>query len=153
MIYTLIFFNESRISCPWDATLISLITSWMMPFLSITKVLRFARPAMLVPAYFLQAIFFWSLRCTYGISYSLTKVSFRSFVYDESKLNRGAGNQLQKVEEEDEFVVENVHNGLRSAFYKAGRFSTTREQGVHHFHKLISEFMNQWLRKLNSSII
>jgi len=32
---------------------------------------------------------------------------------------------------------------LRSAFYKAGRFSPTREQGVHHFHKLISDFMNQ----------
>ena len=84
-----------------------------------------------------------SLNIVKPISDSLTKVSFRSFVYDESKLNRGAGNQLQKVEEEDEFVVENVHNGLRSAFYKAGRFSTTREQGVHHFHKLISEFMNQ----------
>ena len=60
-----------------------------------------------------------------------------------------AGNQLQKVEEEDEFVVENVHNGLRSSFYKAGRFSPTREEGVHHFHKLISKFMNQWLEKPN----
>ena len=84
-----------------------------------------------------------SLNIVKPISQSLTKVSFRSYVYDESKLNRGAGNQLQKVEEEDEFVVENVHNGLRSAFYKSGRFSPTREQGVHHFHKLISDFMNQ----------
>jgi choline monooxygenase len=84
-----------------------------------------------------------SLNLVKPISDSLTKVSFRSYVYDESKLNRGAGNQLQKVEEEDEFVVENVHNGLRSSFYKAGRFSPTREEGVHHFHKLISKFMNQ----------
>jgi choline monooxygenase len=84
-----------------------------------------------------------SLNLVKPISDSLTKVSFRSYVYDESKLNRGAGNQLQKVEEEDEFVVENVHNGLRSSFYNAGRFSPTREQGVHHFHRLISKFMNQ----------
>ena len=84
-----------------------------------------------------------SLNIVKPVTECLTKVSFRSYVYDESKLNRGAGNQLQKVEEEDEFVVENVHKGLRSSFYKAGRFSPTREQGVHHFHKLLSEFMNK----------
>jgi choline monooxygenase len=83
-----------------------------------------------------------SINIVKPISDSLTKISFRSYVLDESKLNRGAGNQLQKVEEEDEFVVENVHNGLRSSFYKAGRFSPTKEQGVHHFHRLISEFLN-----------
>jgi choline monooxygenase len=84
-----------------------------------------------------------SLNIVKPVTECLTKVSFRSYVYDESKLNKGAGNQLQKVEEEDEFVVENVHKGLRSSFYKAGRFSPTREQGVHHFHKLLSEFMNK----------
>ena len=84
-----------------------------------------------------------SINIVKPVNDSLTRVSFRSYVYDESKLNRGAGNQLQKVEEEDEFVVENVHNGLRSSFYKAGRFSPKREEGVHHFHRLISEFMNK----------
>ena len=84
-----------------------------------------------------------SINIVKPVNDSLTRVSFRSYVYDESKLNRGAGNQLQKVEEEDEFVVENVHNGLRSSFYKAGRFSPKREQGVHHFHRLISKFMNK----------
>ena len=83
-----------------------------------------------------------SINIVKPISNSLTKVSFRSYVLDESKLNRGAGSQLEKVEEEDEFVVENVHKGLKSAFYKAGRFSPTKEQGVHHFHNLISDFMN-----------
>ncbi|MEM1001570.1 MAG: aromatic ring-hydroxylating dioxygenase subunit alpha [Bacteroidota bacterium] len=70
-----------------------------------------------------------------------TKVSFISYVLDPSKLEKGAGSQLEKVEREDEFVVENVHNGIRSNFYKAGRFSPTREQGVHHFHRLLAEFM------------
>jgi len=72
-----------------------------------------------------------------------TKVSFISYVYDPSKLGKGAGSGLEKVEREDEFVVEHVQKGVRSSFYKAGRFSPTREQGVHHFHRLIAEFLNQ----------
>ena len=71
-----------------------------------------------------------------------TKVSFISYVYDTSKLDKGAGSGLEKVEREDEFVVENVQKGVRSSFYKAGRFSPTREQGVHHFHQLLSKFLN-----------
>tara|TARA_R110002073_G_scaffold103234_2_gene233738 strand:- start:37932 stop:39020 length:1089 start_codon:yes stop_codon:yes gene_type:complete len=72
-----------------------------------------------------------------------TKVSFITYVYDPSKLNKGAGSELEKVEREDEFVVENVQKGVRSSFYKAGRFSPTREKGVHHFHSLLSRFLNQ----------
>jgi choline monooxygenase len=77
------------------------------------------------------------------ISAERTKVSFLSYVWDPSKLNKGAGAQLEKVEREDEFVVENVHNGLRSKFYKAGRFSPTRELGVHHFHRLLADFLSR----------
>jgi len=72
-----------------------------------------------------------------------TKVSFITYVYDETKLDSGAGAILDKVEREDEFVVEGVHKGLQSRFYKSGRFSPTREQGVHHFHSLLAEFMNK----------
>ena len=71
-----------------------------------------------------------------------TKVSFISYVYDPSKLDKGAGSGLEKVEREDEFVVEHVQKGVRSSFYKAGRFSPTREQGVHHFHTLLARFLN-----------
>jgi choline monooxygenase len=72
-----------------------------------------------------------------------TKVSFISYVYDPSKLNKGAATDIEKVEREDEVVVENVQKGVRSAFYKAGRFSPTREKGVHHFHRLLAEFLNK----------
>jgi len=48
---------------------------------------------------------------------------------------------LDKVEREDEFVVENVQRGVNSRFYTSGRFSPTREQGVHQFHSLISKFL------------
>ena len=71
-----------------------------------------------------------------------TKVSFLSYVYDSSKYNKGAGSSLEKVEREDEFVVENVQKGVKSSFYNAGRFSPQREKGVHHFHSLLSKFLN-----------
>jgi len=74
---------------------------------------------------------------------SKTKVSFISYVLDSSKLEKGAGSNLEKVEKEDEIVVENVQKGVRSSFYKAGRFSPTREKGVHHFHLLLSKFLNR----------
>lgn len=74
---------------------------------------------------------------------SRTKVTFKSYVYNASKLDQGAGSGLDKVEMEDEEVVEGVHKGIRSRFYKAGRFSPTREQGVHHFHSLLARFLSQ----------
>ena len=73
---------------------------------------------------------------------ALTKVSFLTFILDESRLNRGAGGELDKVEREDEAVVETVQRGIRSRFYDQGRYSPTQEQGTHHFHQLLCEFLN-----------
>ena len=72
-----------------------------------------------------------------------TQVSFIPYVYDASKRDKGAGAELDKVEQEDEEVVEGVQKGVRSRFYKAGRFSPKREQGVHHFHRLLAEFLRK----------
>ena len=57
-------------------------------------------------------------------------------------MNKGAGNDLEKVEREDEFIVENVQKGVNSSFYKAGRFSPIRATGVHHFQRLIASYLN-----------
>ena len=84
-----------------------------------------------------------SINIVKPIGMDKTQVSFITYVYDETKLNRGAGALLDKVELEDEFVVEGVHKGLKSRYYKAGRFSPTREQGVHHFHFLLARYMNK----------
>jgi len=67
----------------------------------------------------------------------LTRISFLSFVRDPSKLDSGAGAGLDRVEREDEAVVEAVQRGMRSRHYDRGRYSPTREQGVHHFHRLL----------------
>jgi choline monooxygenase len=75
------------------------------------------------------------------VSPTKSVVEFLSYVRDESKLNEGAGADLHGVELEDEAVVESVQKGIRSRFYNHGRYSPTREQGTHHFHRLIAEFM------------
>ncbi|MCC6453052.1 MAG: aromatic ring-hydroxylating dioxygenase subunit alpha [Acidobacteria bacterium] len=75
------------------------------------------------------------------VSPSETVVEFLTYVGDESKLDQGAGADLHTVEMEDEAVVESVQRGIRSRFYSHGRYSPTREQGTHHFHRLIAEFI------------
>ncbi len=73
----------------------------------------------------------------------LTTVSYLTLVADESKRETGAGAGLETVEFEDQAVVESVQKGIRSRFYDRGRYSPAREQGTHHFHRLIAEFMNR----------
>jgi choline monooxygenase len=70
-----------------------------------------------------------------------TRVEFRAYVRDEAKRGRGAGAGLHEVEMEDEAVVEAVQRGVRSRFYRGGRYSPTRERGTHHFHRLLCEFL------------
>jgi choline monooxygenase len=70
-----------------------------------------------------------------------TRVTFLTYILDDSKLSTGAGADLHGVELEDEAVVESVQQGIRSRFYDRGRYSPSREQGTHHFHRLIAELM------------
>jgi choline monooxygenase len=70
-----------------------------------------------------------------------TRVLFRSYVWDAARLGAGAGNGLDQVEMEDEEVVQQVQRGVQSRFYDRGRYSPSKEQGVHHFHRLLGEFM------------
>ncbi len=88
---------------------------------------------------------FYPWGCSFNVVRPLavdrTKVSFLSYVWRPEKLERGAGaiGALDRVEREDEAVVEAVQRGVRSRLYERGRYSPTREQGVHHFHRLLVE--------------
>ena len=77
------------------------------------------------------------------IDINRTKVSFIQFMLDESKYDSGAGGLIDKVEREDEYVVEQVSKGLESRYYNTGRFSPTKEITIHQFHRLISESLNK----------
>ena len=46
------------------------------------------------------------------------------------------------VQKEDIHICEAVQRGLQSATYDRGRYSVKRENGVHHFHMLLSEFLS-----------
>ena len=67
-----------------------------------------------------------------------TKILFRTWVHDPSRLDAGAGSGLDRVEREDEAIVEAVQKGVRSRLYHRGRYSPQRETGVHHFHRLLA---------------
>jgi choline monooxygenase len=104
----------------------------------------------------IAAYYFWLFPTTmfnvypWGVSVNVvtplavdrTRVSFLPFVWDESLRGEGAGSGLDRVEREDEAIVEAVQRGVRSRLYDRGRYSPTREGGVHHFHRLLTEFMH-----------
>lgn len=72
---------------------------------------------------------------------NLTKVSFLTFSYDPNSISPIVESGLDKVEREDESVVECVQKGIHSRFYHKGRYSPKMEQGVHHFHRLLLNFL------------
>ncbi|HXJ13549.1 MAG TPA: SRPBCC family protein, partial [Candidatus Limnocylindrales bacterium] len=47
----------------------------------------------------------------------------------------------EAVQQEDIHICEAVQRGLQSSTYDRGRYSVKRENGVHHFHMLLSEFL------------
>ena len=84
-----------------------------------------------------------SINVVRPLAKDLTKVSFITYVSDPSKLDKGAGSGLDRVEREDEAIVEMVQKGVQSRFYDRGRYSPKREKGVHHFHRLLTKFLNE----------
>ena len=48
-----------------------------------------------------------------------------------------------EVQQEDIDLCRNVQRGLNSSTYDRGRYSVKRENGVHHFHMLLSEFLSK----------
>jgi choline monooxygenase len=68
-----------------------------------------------------------------------TRISFLTYVSDPAKLDRGAGANLDRVEREDEAVVEAVQRGVRSGLHGRGRYSPAHERAVHHFHRMLVE--------------
>jgi choline monooxygenase len=48
-----------------------------------------------------------------------------------------------EVQQEDIDLCRSVQRGLNSSTYDRGRYSVKRENGVHHFHMLLSEFLSK----------
>ncbi len=84
-----------------------------------------------------------SINVVQPLAINKTKVSFLTFLWREELRDAGAGTDLDKVEKEDEEIVQQVQKGIHSRFYKQGRYSVTRERGTHHFHRLLAEFFEE----------
>jgi len=84
-----------------------------------------------------------SLNLVSPLGVARSRVSFISYVWNESLREKGVGGDLHKVEMEDEEVVESVQRGVSSRLYNRGRFSPRREVGTHHFHHLLASYMNE----------
>jgi len=46
-----------------------------------------------------------------------------------------------EIQQEDIKICESVQRGLHSRTYDKGRFSVKRENGVHHFHLLLDQYL------------
>jgi choline monooxygenase len=70
-----------------------------------------------------------------------TLTIFEWFGYPGSAVEKETVAFSDEIQREDIRICEKVQKGLRSRTYSAGRFSVKRENGVHHFHLLLNEFL------------
>jgi phenylpropionate dioxygenase-like ring-hydroxylating dioxygenase large terminal subunit len=62
-------------------------------------------------------------------------------VYLELERERVFAHSWQLVGRLEQEICEVVQRNLRSRVYDRGRYSAARENGVHHFHSLLHEFL------------
>jgi len=84
-----------------------------------------------------------SLNVVIPVSPTKTRVLYRGYVRDADLASQGAGSLLDTVEEQDQWVIELVQRGMASSVYDRGRYSPTREQGVHHFHRMLGKLFDE----------
>ena len=82
-----------------------------------------------------------SVNIVMPVSHKQCRILYRGYVGDAELASQGAGSVLDTVEDQDQWVIEEVQKGMTSSAYHRGRYSPTREQGVHHFHRMLSEFL------------
>ena len=76
------------------------------------------------------------------ITKNKTRIRFLSYPIKNNKQSKRAISDLIRVEMEDQSVVKSVYKGISSKFYTKGRYSPDYEKGVHHFHRLLAEYIN-----------
>ena len=70
-----------------------------------------------------------------------TLVRFLSYPFIENNKTKKAIKDLVTVELEDQEVVSCVNRGIKSPFYRRGRYSHEHEKGVHYFHRLLTRYI------------
>jgi len=80
-----------------------------------------------------------SVNVVIPVAHNQCRIIYRGYVGDSALASQGAGSVLDTVEHQDQWVIEEVQKGMTSKAYDRGRYSPTREQGVHHFHRMLNE--------------
>jgi len=107
-----------------------------------------------------QALYFWifpnlmlnfypdnvSMNLVVPLSHDKTLTIFEWYFHDavSEKARERAAKAIafsDEVQQEDIHICEAVQRGLQSSTYDRGRYSVKRENGVHHFHMLLGEFL------------
>lgn len=81
------------------------------------------------------------------LSHDKTLTIFEWYFHDanSAKVRERAAKAIEfshVVQQEDMHICEAVQRGLQSSTYDRGRYSVKRENGVHHFHMLLAEFLS-----------
>jgi phenylpropionate dioxygenase-like ring-hydroxylating dioxygenase large terminal subunit len=104
-----------------------------------------------------QALYYWvfpnymlniypdnlSLNVIVPLGPDKTLTIFEWFSYGDTPVAQETIDFSDEIQQEDIRICESVQRGLRSLHYDRGRFSVKRENGVHHFHGLVAEFLNR----------
>ena len=72
-----------------------------------------------------------------------TLTIFEWFAYGGAEVAQATMDFSDEIQQEDIRICESVQRGLRSRNYSQGRFSVKRENGVHHFHGLLTKFLER----------
>ncbi len=83
-----------------------------------------------------------SLNIVQPIAINKTRIIFKTYLLEGHSAEEFANTAIDATELEDEAIVESVQIGMQSRLYQSGRFSPKMEQGVHHFHRLLSQAMH-----------
>jgi choline monooxygenase len=80
------------------------------------------------------------------LSHEKTLTIFEWYFHDAASKNvreraKKAIDFSEVIQQEDMHICEAVQRGLNSSLYDRGRYAVKRENGVHHFHMLLSEFL------------
>src|SRR5262249_28337214 len=83
-----------------------------------------------------------SINVVVPLAVDRTRISYLTYVADPALLERGAGGALDRVEREDEAIIEKGQVGVGARLYRRGRYSPKREAGVHHYHRLLARLIS-----------
>jgi len=82
-----------------------------------------------------------SLNIIEPISINKTRIRFLSYPIKGKKQPENINSSLNVVEKEDQEIVLNIQRGVSTLSYNTGKYSAIHEKGVHHFHRLISQYL------------